>query len=342
MGSLGESSPAVPNPPFGEDAAGHTVPIADGAGWHETAAGREPVESGPRHTRDREPAAAADARGQHRSVIRGAAHSLLVTPWFAAGAACVIAAALWLTAPHSSLTLIDPTIKTPCMKDACVSVVIDGTGTPETTTHGTTGHGHHGSGQSAQGSGAGKKLTTPGVTVSYHVLWKGDGKYSAQITIESDHALGPWKLSFRIPGTRINYVRGATWSPSGNGAGGTASALQGPGRYHHRHGGGGWNGSGASDRRVGVQPSAGQHGSHLAGLYGGRLGGQDRTGPGGRHAKGSGGQPGSGSPGQPQRHPHGGAAHAFSVEFVIYGTGSPVRPVGCTFDGTTFTFSYPR
>jgi hypothetical protein len=339
-GSRAEDPSAILNATLGDGAAAdHTVPLAGGAGWYETVCGPEQVESGPRHVRDREPSRAAGRRDQQRSMIRGAAHSLLVTPWFAAGAACVIAAALWLTAPHSSLTLIDPIVKVPCMNEACVSAVIDGTGTPDTTTHGTTEHDHHSSGRSTAGSGgAGTKFTTSGVTVVYRVLYHRDGKYAAKITIKSGHALGRWKLAFRIPGTHIDYVLGATWNASGNHAGGTASALKGPGRYHHRRGGG-WNGSGASDRGVSAQSGVGLQGSRLDAADGGRLGGQTGMGPDSGHGTGSGGQSGGDSPGRHRGHPRGGAGHVFSVQFVIYGTGSPGTPVGCTFDGTSFTFS---
>jgi hypothetical protein len=233
----GESLAAANAPRAGDATAARTVPLSRAAAWspgQADRAGSRPVaRHGQGYLRDAAPRPSADPRQQQRLVIRGTAHGLLVTPWFAAGAACVIAAALWLSAPHTSFKLSDPTNSEPCASAHCAPGA-DGGGTTATKSGKSFGNGAQAAGSTAA-AGSHKKLT--GVTVSYDVVWHAHGKFTAVITITSKHELGRWRLSFRIPGTKVKSVVGARWKPSARRDGGTAwplpvshSAARGAGR----------------------------------------------------------------------------------------------------------------
>jgi hypothetical protein len=145
---------------------------------------------------------------------------LLVTPWFAAGAGFVIAAALALNSPHTVLTYRPNSV--PC--STCIP---------------------HGALASAK-PGVKFKVAKPvkhaqaslripravhhpaavaGPEVGFKVVGQQDGAFSAIISLPADQAGRHWKLRFEIPGRRIFQVLGAKWQPTPSGYGGEASAL---------------------------------------------------------------------------------------------------------------------
>ncbi|HEY1617637.1 MAG TPA: hypothetical protein VGG25_08465 [Streptosporangiaceae bacterium] len=192
------------------------------------------------------------APGQSRPRMRG----LLVTPWFAAGAGFVIAAALALNSPHTVLTYKPNTI--PC--DNCKS---------PSPSRGALASAHPGvilrpaKKKPAPGRPEAHGQAAPaGVAVGYRVVWHKDGEFGAIITVPASAARDGWKLSFDIPGTRITGVWGAQWAPAVGEHGGLASVpaphpaqpwgpghhgspgTRGPGHRHPGHGPGGHGGLG--------------------------------------------------------------------------------------------------
>jgi hypothetical protein len=154
-------------------------------------------------------------------VLTGAVRGLMVSPWFAAGAGFVIAAGAFAYAPHARLNFPNEVIgRTPCFTTACAvpaqAPVIAGTSnglvTPSPAPS-STGH-------VAKHAAPEASDNTPDFT--YTVQQHGSGMFEMTLTVTSDHALGPWGLSFEIPGATGLSVTGANWQPLGL-HGGTAS-----------------------------------------------------------------------------------------------------------------------
>lgn len=225
---------------------------------------------------------------------------LLVTPWFAAGAGFVIAAALALGSPHTVLTYRPDT--TPCvghcgngqsgssMAHGSTGVQIK-TASPaptgsaarhrsgSTVRHGPPGGRHH--------RGSPPPESAAGASIGWKVLFNKYRQFSALITIPSGQAGHRWSLRFAIPGTKITNVWGAQWQPSAS-DGGLASML---GRQ--------------------------------------RDGGSPQTQPG----------PGPGWPGWRQWHRHHGWWPTGENGFLVVGQGRPVTPVGCVLNHAACHFS---
>jgi hypothetical protein len=210
------------------------------------------------------------AAGQPKPRMRG----LLVTPWFAAGAGFVIAAALALNSPHTVLTYKPNTI--PC--DNCKS---------PSPSRGALASAHPGvilrpaKQQPAHGHPATRgQAATAGLAVGYRVVWHKDGEFGAIITVPASAATHGWKLSFDIPGTRITGVWGAQWAPAAGEHGGLASVPAphpaqpwGPGHHGspgtrgpgHRQPGGGHGGRPGRGGGHGYGGGWGQSGSPQSG-----------------------------------------------------------------------------
>lgn len=160
-----------------------------------------------------------------RGVARGAVRSLLVTPWFAAGAGFVLAAGLWIYSPHTELRF--PTANAPygvpCSQQ-CSSV--SGGGQVATSTPGERISRHAGRGETGQADVAGRRSATSGLTFTFSVPWQQNGNFQAVIIVRGKHVPANWQLEFTMPGTDIRFVIGAQWHALPSGDGGTAFASQ--------------------------------------------------------------------------------------------------------------------
>jgi hypothetical protein len=147
---------------------------------------------------------AGDAGAARRHRMRG----LLVTPWFAAGAGVVIAAALSLNSPRTFLTYRPNTSK--CAECTPAGA---GTGTKIKTVH------------PAQVDGsAGHAATPPPARVGVQVGAGAPGFFTLTFTVPASQAGNGWKLGFDVPSGTITYVQGAQWRPNAAGDGGVAVA----------------------------------------------------------------------------------------------------------------------
>lgn len=153
--------------------------------------------------------------------MSGVARGLLVTPWFAASTGLVIAAALWLHAPHAELTFPNQIVH--CPGPGCPVHRKPAHGSLATTRPGERiGH--------KLGPKAGHRDAAPdvtsGLTFRFTVLPHQSGSFAAAITIYGKRSLGSWQLRFRLPGTLIQSVAGARWRLLRGGDGVVARASQ--------------------------------------------------------------------------------------------------------------------
>jgi hypothetical protein len=192
-----------------------------------------------------------------RGVARGAARSLLVTPWFAAGAGFVLAAGLWIYSPHTELRFpsANAPYGVPCTTQQCTAG--NGGGQLATSTPGERFSHHEGHGRTGQPDVAGRHSASSGLTVTFSVPWQQNGNFQAVIIVRGKHLPANWRLEFTMPGTHIRYVVGAQWQPLPSGDGGTASATQ------RQYGGGGsgyGQGYGQGNGGYGQGPGGGRPG----------------------------------------------------------------------------------
>jgi hypothetical protein len=157
-----------------------------------------------------------------RKLARGAARSLLVTPWFAASAGVVIAAALWINSPYTVLRFNGgtPAINT-CVGTGCR---IAGGGQPDLSSPGQKFRNHRHAGRNA-GADRAARRRVKGVTFTY-MAWQHGDKFGEVITLSGRRLPAHWKLQFEILGTRITRVAGAHWQQWASDDGGTASPLR--------------------------------------------------------------------------------------------------------------------
>jgi hypothetical protein len=239
----------------------------------------------------------------------------MVTPWFAAGAGVLIAAAILLESPGRAVLSYGPPLDpgVTCRYQGCTAGP-GGAGSQTTTQHGTKLHpppAHAAARQAGRPGQGGRhsRVSPAGVTVSFRAHQHGQAGFVGIITLVSRRrSLGDWKLSFRVPGARIMAVQGAAWQPNQAGDGGMAS----------------WAGSGQGGSGQG--PGGSQGGGGLAG-----------QGPGGS------GQDGD-SQGGPEVIVHDGGqsgqAPVLTAQIVFFAVGAP--PSGsladCTFNGAGCVF----
>lgn len=165
-----------------------------------------------------------------RGAARGAARTLLVTPWFAAGAGFVLAAGLWIYSPHTELRF--PSNATapatvPCTTPGCVTAKGQPNGQLAVTTPGVRiKHPRKGQDRNGQSNAAGQHTAISGLTFTFTTLWHQDGKFGGLIKVSGKDLPSSWQLTFAIPGARIEYVLGAQWQPASSGGGGTATGTQ--------------------------------------------------------------------------------------------------------------------
>jgi Cellulose binding domain len=158
------------------------------------------------------------------------ARSLMVTPWFAAGAGIVIAAALAVDSP-AALTYVptDPGVRCPvtgCAGPSPSHGPAVAAATPGVPLPGGSGPRAGAAPGPARQGGAGSAYQ-----VGYQVVRRWSSGFLATITMPKDTRPGPWSLHFAFPSAHVDRVWGARWKPSGNGDAGTATGpWPGPGR----------------------------------------------------------------------------------------------------------------
>jgi hypothetical protein len=143
-----------------------------------------------------------------------------VTPWFAAGAGIVIAAALAVNTP-TALTYGPSGPGGLCTTHSCTGAR---RGQPPEVATATPGVAIKD--PSADAKGAGSAPAQPGVSamnseLSYQIVWSTERGFAALITMPGAGKTG-WSLQFAFPGAHVRNVMGAQWRPSRDGAGGTA------------------------------------------------------------------------------------------------------------------------
>ena len=156
----------------------------------------------------------------------------MVTPWFAAGAGIVIAAALAVDSP-AALTYVptDPGVR--CPVSGCTGAVPGHGPGVSAATPGRPLPPRSGpragvtSGPAGQGGGG------PAYQVGYQVVRRWSSGFLATITLPAGMKAGPWSLQLAFPSAHVDRIWGAQWHPSGNGDAGTATGPwpgRGPGR----------------------------------------------------------------------------------------------------------------
>jgi hypothetical protein len=159
-------------------------------------------------------------------VVRGAARSLLVTPWFAAGTGFVIAVGLWIYSPHTELKFPDSApLYSLCQSKGCKN---DSPGTGGGLPF-ASAPGEKINGSQARTRGTAKPdvvthAAVAGLKFKFTILWQQGQRFGAYVTVSGRSVPSSWRLSFAIPGARIDEVSGASWRPAASGDGGTASA----------------------------------------------------------------------------------------------------------------------
>jgi hypothetical protein len=145
----------------------------------------------------------------------------MMTPWFAAGAGIVIAAAMAVDS-QAALTYAPSGPALRCSVSGCASPA---PGHPDLATA------HPGVAlktPGAQPAGAEAASSGPrpgaeaGYQLGYQVIRRWHSGFVAMITMPGDLKPGTWSLQFAFPSARIDRVWGARWQPSHNGDGGTA------------------------------------------------------------------------------------------------------------------------
>ncbi len=171
------------------------------------------------------------APGGYRRRLR-VARALMVTPWFAASAGIVIAAAMAVDSP-AALTYAPSSPGVRCPTSGCSSpapghgpaLATASPGVALDTPGAEPGRVAAGSGPhpgAAAGAGAVYQ-------VGYQIIRRWPSGFVAMITMPGDLNPGTWSLQFAFPAARVDRVWGALWQPSDNGHGGTAL---GPWQWH--------------------------------------------------------------------------------------------------------------
>lgn len=163
--------------------------------------------------------------GRPRSALRAAARGLMMTPWFAAASGFVIAASLWIYAPHAHLQFNSPgnAIQTQPCHDSCA-----GGGSHR-------GHGSLASSGKHRLADRRSGAAVSGLTFSYVPLVSQDGKFTIRISVTGKRAIKNWTLAFVLPGDRIRWVWGASWQRTSRDSG---TASPGDGQAGNWPGGG--------------------------------------------------------------------------------------------------------
>ena len=150
--------------------------------------------------------------------------SLLLTPWFAAGAGIVIAAAVAVGSP-AALTYSQAGPSVPCSA-SCRGPAPQrpgvATASPGVALNVSGGHRRGAASAGSAPPGAAESGGGAGYQLGYQVIGHRRRAFIAIITMPGDLKPGTWSLAFVFPSAHVERVWGALWQPSGNGKGGTA------------------------------------------------------------------------------------------------------------------------
>jgi hypothetical protein len=163
------------------------------------------------------------------------ARALMVTPWFAASAGIVIAAALAVQSPAALTYVPSPGVRCPAggcggsaagqpnVATAAPGVKLKAGPAPKTAPMASPGRRH---------------ATGAAYLLGYRVVRHWRGGFVAVITLPGDLNPGHWSLQLAFPSARVDRVWGARWQPWGDGSAGTATGSWTPLRGHDRDSGG--------------------------------------------------------------------------------------------------------
>jgi hypothetical protein len=163
------------------------------------------------------------ARGSCRQRFR-LVRSLLLTPWFAAGAGIVIAAAVAVGSP-AALTYSQAGPSVHCSVGSCAGPAPQRPDVATASPGVALKVGGHRRGAASASSAPPRAATSgggAGYQLGYQVIGHRRRGFIAIITMPGDLTPGPWSLAFVFPSARVERVWGALWQPSGDGKGGTA------------------------------------------------------------------------------------------------------------------------
>jgi hypothetical protein len=154
----------------------------------------------------------------------------MLTPWFAAGAGIVIAAALAVDS-QAALTYAPSDPGASCPVSGCASPA---PGHPDLATA-RPGVALKTPGAQPAGAEAASSGPRPGVAagyqLSYQIVRRWHSGFVATITMPGDLKPGTWSLQFGFASAHVDRVWGAVWHPWRNGQGGTAVE---PRQWHGR------------------------------------------------------------------------------------------------------------
>jgi hypothetical protein len=186
----------------------------------------------------RRPAGPGDGRAAARGPGRprlGLARSLMVTPWLAASAGIVIAAALTVDSPAALIYVPDgPAVR--CPANGCPGAT---SSPPGVTTDVPGVQLKTGTAPGAARPGAPGRHHAP-YQLGYRVVRRWPWGFVAVITLPADLKPGAWSLRLGFRSARIDHIRGARWQPSGHDQAGTATGSWRP--HGHAPGGQGVDG----------------------------------------------------------------------------------------------------
>lgn len=173
-----------------------------------------------------------DGRTAARSTSRGRlrlARALMVTPWFAASAGIVIAAALAVESPTALTYVPSPGVR--CPASGCGG---SATGQPNVAAASPGVRLKVGPAPEAAATDSPGRRHVAGAVyqIGYRVVRHWPGGFVAAITLPADMSPGPWTLQLGFASARVGHVWGARWRPWGDGDVGTATGSWTPPRGH--------------------------------------------------------------------------------------------------------------
>jgi Cellulose binding domain len=147
----------------------------------------------------------------------------MVTPWLAASAGIVIAAALTVDSPAALIYVPNgPAVR--CPASGCPG----GASSPPGVTTDVPGVQL----KTVTAPGAGRPGALGRHRAPYHlgyrVVHRWPWGFAAVITLPADLKPGAWSLRFGFPSARVDHVWGARWQPSGHDQAGTATGSWRP------------------------------------------------------------------------------------------------------------------
>ncbi|HEY2506873.1 MAG TPA: hypothetical protein VGI58_10180 [Streptosporangiaceae bacterium] len=157
---------------------------------------------------------------------RGASRGILLTPWFAAGTGFVLAAGMYLYAPHADLSFPNPLQnRQSCLEKGCKSAKDDErlAGTPGARIPNQSKAGNQSGAASKTPASGHRPNPASGLTFGFRVLRQADNMFAAEITVSGKQALASWRLRFIMRGTSNDHVAGASFEPVPAGDGGLAT-----------------------------------------------------------------------------------------------------------------------